>query len=423
MSRNQFASVFLSLATSTLLLLGCQKQSAEPATDEPTIDEPTTNAPNLRPLTAAERSTVGSANDFAFRAFAALRSRTIAAENLCISPLSVSAALTMAYNGADGSTKAAMKETLGFTPQTDAEVNGSYKSLFELLTGIDKKVTFTTANSIWHGKQYQLATPFVQQNHTSFGATVQAVDFALPTAKDAINSWVSGKTQGKISDIIQQTSADDVMYLVNALYFKGSWTYRIDPQLTRPAPFTLEDGQSKTVNMMRLTKGKYLRYADAQQQVIDLPYGNRQYSMTLVVPRGQTTLASVASRLTGAQLSTWLAGADTTSLELRLPKFRLEYEKQLNDALTSMGMGVAFTNQANFSRMLAGNATNLKISAVKHKTYLDVNEEGTEAAAVTSVGVITTSVPQPVEVNRPFLFLLREKSSNAILFIGQVTNP
>jgi serpin B len=145
--------------------------------------------------------------------------------------------------------------------------------------------------------------------------------------------------------------------------------------------------------------------------------------MTLVVPQGQTTLTNVASRLTGAQLSTWLAAADTSRLELRMPKFRLEYEQELNDALSKMGMGVAFSNQANFSRMLAGNSSGLSISAVKHKTYIDVNEEGTEAAAVTSVGIVNTSVPQVVEVNRPFLFLIREKASNTILFIGQVTNP
>ncbi|WP_426060978.1 serpin family protein [Hymenobacter sp. B1770] len=413
MFRFQLTSVFLSLSASALLLLGCQKQAVEPAA---------TNVPDLRPLTNAERSTVSSANDFGFRAFSSLRSGA-AAENICISPLSVSAALTMAYNGADGGTKAAIKETLGFTTHTDAEINDSYKSLFELLTGIDNKVTFTTANSIWHGQQYPLATPFVQQNQASFGATVQAVDFTSTTAKDAINNWVSSKTQGKISTIVRQTNADDVMYLINALYFKGNWTYRFDPQQTRPAPFTLESGQPKTVEMMSLTKAKYLRYADAQQQVIDLPYGNRQYSMTLVVPQGTTTLANVAGRLTGAQLSTWLAAADTSRLELRLPKFRLEYEQELNDALTKMGMGVAFSNQANFTRMLAGNSGNLAISAVKHKAYVDVNEEGTEAAAVTSISIVVTSLPQVVEVNRPFLFLIREKASNAILFIGQVTNP
>lgn len=403
----------LGVVASTLLLGACQKY----------VDAvPTAPEVAMRPLTAAEKSTVSSANDFAFRAFARLRS-TAAAENMCVSPLSISAALTMAYNGADGSTKADMKKTLGFTPQTDAEINDSFKSLFELLTGIDKKVNFTTANSIWHGQQYPLAAPFVQQNQAAFGATVQSLNFGLPTAKDAINNWVNTKTQGRISSIVKQTRADDVLYLVNALYFKGSWTYRFDPQQTRPAPFALENGQTRTVDMMRLPKGKYRHYADGQQQLIDLPYGNRQFSMTLVVPQGSTTLSEVASRLTQPQLTAWLAAADTTTLELRLPKFRLEYEQELNDLLTQLGMGVAFSNQADFSRMLAANSGGLSISSVKHKTYLDVNEEGTEAAAVTSIGIIRTSVPPVVQVDRPFLFLIRERESNAILFMGQLTNP
>jgi serine protease inhibitor len=403
--------VFLRFAAGALLLAGCQK---EPVTPD--------NFPKLRPLTAAEVSTVGSSNDFAFRSFAALR-QGAEGNNLCLSPLSVSAALTMAYNGADGSTKADMKQALGFAPQTDAEINESFQSLFALLTGLDKRVTFTAANSIWHGQQYQLAAPFVQQNQTYFGATVQGVNFSSPTAKEAINGWVKDKTQGRITSIVEQTQAADVMYLVNALYFKGAWTYPFDARQTYTAPFHKEDGSTTNVNMMRQAKANYLHYADDRQQVIDLPYGNGQFSMTLVVPQGETTLAEVAQRMTRTQLDTWLAAAYTSDQELQLPKFKLEYAKQLKDVLTQLGMGVAFTEQANFGRMLVGSPKGLFISEVKHKTFLEVNEEGTEAAAATSVGMVTTSLPRALVVNRPFLFLIREKSSGAILFIGQLTNP
>ena len=404
-------TVLLGLAASALLFTSCQKEPVSPPDTAPTV----------RALTDAENATVNSANDFAFRAFGTLRNAA-AADNLCISPLSISAALTMAYNGADGSTKADMKQTLGFTPQTDAEINESFRTLFSLLRGIDPAVTFTSANSIWHGQQYQLATTFAQQNQAAFDARVQAVDFGSAQTKDLINNWVSAATQGKISTILDETRPDDVMYLINALYFKGSWTSRFDPLQTRAGQFFPEGRPATTAQFMNLNKGKYYRYADAQQQVIDLPYGNRQFSMTLVVPQGQQTLADVTGRLTRTQLSTWLAAADSTRLQLQLPKFKLEYEKELKEALTQLGMGVAFTGQANFRRMLASNSNGLVISKVKHKTYLDVNEEGTEAAAVTSVGIINTSMPQIVQVNRPFVFLIREKSSNAILFIGQVTN-
>lgn len=404
----------LRLLAGTLLLTACQKSDVSVPDDNRKGTPP-------RPLTTAERSTLTSANDFAFRAFGALRTAAPAA-NLCISPLSISAALTMAYNGADGVTKADMKQTLGFQPQTDTEINEAFQSLFAMFQGLDPQVTFTTGNSIWYGQQYQLQAPFVQANQTYFGATVQPVAFGAPATTTLINNWVNTQTRGKIPTIVDGTTTDDVMYLINALYFKGTWTYRFDPRNTRAGLFYPETGAPVSKDFMSLTTGRYRRYQDAQQQVIDLPYGNRQFSMTFVVPQGQSTLASVAGRLTRPQLDTWLAAADTTGLELRLPKFRLEYEKELRESLTQLGMGSAFSN-ADFSRMLAGGGTGLAISSVKHKTFLEVNEEGTEAAAVTSVQIGTTSsLPQFVQVNRPFLFLIREKSSGAILFIGQITN-
>ena len=401
------------LLATFVALVACQKQEVAAVAPAP-----------VRPLTATERNTVASSNDFAFRAFDKLRAAA-PADNLCISPLSISAALTMAYNGADGTTKAALKQVLGFQPQTDTEINESFQSLFGMLGGLDPRVTFTTGNSIWHGQQYQLQASFVQANQKYFGATVQGVNFGLSTTKDVINNWVNAQTRGKIPTILDATGSDDVLYLLNALYFKGAWTYRFNPQNTRPGSFILTNGTAVTKDFMGLTNGRYRRYVDAQQQIqlLDLPYGNRRFSMTLVVPQGQNTLASVASRLTRSQVDAWLAATDSTDIELRLPKFRLEYERDLKDALTQLGMGVAFSGQANFSRMLAGGPADLAITKVKHKTFLEVNEEGTEAAAVTAVGIGVTSAPPVALVNRPFLFLIREKSSGAILFIGQVTNP
>ena len=192
--------LLLSAAASAVLLTACQKPSIDPAD----------NQPNVRPLTDGERNTVNSANDFAFRAFGALRGKA-PADNMCISPLSISAALTMAYNGAEGSTKADMKQTLGFAPQTDTEINQSFQSLFVLLRGIDRQVTFTTANSIWYGQQYQLQAPFVQQNQTYFNAHVQGVNFASSLTKNIINSWVSTETHGKIPSILNSTDPGDVM--------------------------------------------------------------------------------------------------------------------------------------------------------------------------------------------------------------------
>jgi serine protease inhibitor len=408
--------VFLPLLAGAFMLTSCQKEESVPEA----------NTPNLRPLSSAERQTVSSANDFAYRAFGKVR-QAAPGDNLCLSPLSISAVLTMACNGADGSTKAAMKQTLGVTAQTDQEINESYKSLFALLTGMDKKVAFSVANSLWYNQQYQLKAPFVQTNQTYFGATVQGVDFSSSLAKSSINNWVADKTQGHIPSIIDQTTADDVLYLLNAIYFKGTWTYRFDQSQTKQEAFHLENGSSKNVNFMVLKQGRYLRYGDAQQAVIDLPYGNRQFSMTFVVPQGTATLADVAGRLSSPQLATWLAKADTASQELHMPKFKFDYTKTLNQTLSQLGMAEAFSNQANFSQMLASGPKALTISEVKHKTFLEVTEEGTTAAAATSVGIVTTSVtpqpPLPLRIDRPFMFLIRERSSNTVLFVGQLTNP
>ena len=406
------STTLLSMAV-VVLFVSCQKDSA---------NFPKDNTPNLRPITVQEAKTVTSSNNFAFRLFGALQPEQ-PNQNLFVSPLSISSALTMAWNGADGTTKAAMQQTLGFSPQTDEEINQSFKSLQELLTGLDKQVNFTTANSIWHAQQYELQAAFVQQNKNYFDATVQKLDFNSPTAKNTINDWVKDKTQGKINDIVQEIRQDHVMFLVNALYFKGTWTYPFDKKLTQKAPFRQENGSTSQVDFMTLKNGKYLYYQDASKQIIDLPYGNRQFSMTIIVPNGQHTVSNLTQELNADQLASWLTKADTAKLELRLPKFKLEYKKELQETLKQLGMGEAFSEKANFSRMIAGTTSNLAISEVMHKTFLEVNEEGTEAAAATSVGIVVTSLPPTIQVDRPFIFLIREKSTNAIIFIGQLMNP
>ncbi|WP_026463549.1 serpin family protein [Adhaeribacter aquaticus] len=405
--------IFLGLTGMLFSFASCQNDLATPEQN---------NTPDLRPLTNQEAKTVESSNDFAFKVFSAIRQKE-ERQNIFISPFSISSALTMAYNGADGATKAAMQEALGFAPQTEEEINQSFKSLNELLNGIDKKVTFTSANSIWHTKTYQLQAPFVQKNKTYFGATIQGLDFAAPGTKTTINNWVKEKTQGKIESIVEDIHSGHVLFLINAIYFKGAWTYTFDKKLTQKLPFTKEDNSTSSVDFMTLKDGKYLYYQDATKQLIDLPYGNRQFSMTILVPKGQNTVSSMAANLNSTQLASWVKSADTTRLELKMPKFKLEYKKELKEALTQLGMGNAFSISADFSRMIEGKAGGLAISEVKHKTFVDVNEEGTEAAAATSVGIVLTSLPPSILVNKPFIFLIREKSTNAILFIGQLMNP
>ncbi len=407
MNLNPFKFLSITLA-SAVILSSCQKEMAD-------------NSPSVRPLTEQETKTVASSNEFAFRSFAQLSAEDNE-KNIFISPLSISMALGMTYNGADGATKEAMRQTLGFVLTSDEDINHSFKNLDVLLKGIDKKVVFTSANSLWHSNRYKLQEPFVKTNQDYFNATVQGLDFSSPAAKDRMNDWVKSKTNGKIEKIVEDVTPRHVLFLINAIYFKGTWTYPFDKKLTKPEPFRLENGSTVTHDFMTLQNGKYLYYQDATKQIIDLPYGNQQYSMTIVVPKEQHTVRDVVEELNGANLASWLSEADTSKLELHMPKFKLEYDKKLNDLLEQLGMGVAFSENADLSRMVEGQA-NLAISEVKHKTFVEVNEEGTEAAAATSVGIIRTSLPPTIRIDRPFIFLIREKSSNAILFIGQLMQP
>lgn len=379
------------------------------------------NTPNIRPLTVQEQKTVSSSNDFAFRSFAEL-SREAQEDNIFISPLSISMALTMTYNGADVETKEAIRQALGLELSSDEEINKSFKDLAVLLQGIDKKVIFTSANSLWHSNMVRLQGPFVQTNKTYFDATVQGLDFASPAAVDQINNWVKNKTNDKIDKIIEEIRRDQVLFLINAIYFKGTWTYPFDKSLTKPGQFQLENGSSITHDFMSMKKGEYLHYRDNSVDMIDLPYGNEQYSMTIVMPSGDNKVQDIIPLLNPTSLNTWLAQGQKIGKELQMPKFKMEYEKQLNAMLIKLGMGVAFTGGANFSRMIEGHS-NLAISEVKHKTFVEVNEEGTEAAAVTSVGIELTSMPSAYRVDRPFVFMIREKSSGAILFIGKLMQP
>lgn len=402
-----------------ILLFSCQKEVVNPP--ENNIPDNTISIPGPSPAKVQETKLVTSTNNFAFNIFNTLRSED-PSKNLFISPLSIASSLTMAFNGANGTTKETMRQVIGFGQQTDQEINKSFEDLQRLLFSLDKNVVFTSTNAIWHDENLALQDAFVQQNKTAFDATVRGLNFKSPTAINTINDWVKESTQGKIPSIIQEIKKDEIMFLINAIYFKATWTYPFKLNLTDKSNFYKEDGSIASVDFMTLTNGKYLYYSDADKQVIDLFYGNRQLSMTLILPDEKSKVSHIIRDLSSSKLSEWLSKADTSGATLRLPKFKMEFEKELNHPLTVMGMGNAFSaDKADFGKMVLGISRDIAISKVVHKTFLDVNELGTEAAAATNTGTFTTSFP--LTINRPFVFLIREKSTNAILFIGQLMNP
>lgn len=371
-------------------------------------------------LTAEEKEKVLTDNKFAFK----LLKETVAADdadkNIMISPFSVSVALSMTSNGANGSTLEAIRKSLGSEGLSEDAVNSYYSKVVKDLPLLDPTTNINIANSIWYKQGFTPLPTFLKTNEDSFNARSEALNFSDPAAKDKINGWVNSQTKGKIPTIIDNIPSDMVMYLINAVYFKGSWKYTFDKSKTATGSFKLNNGQT-VPKMFMSGKIKLNAAITPTANAYELLYGNGKYSMVIVLPAATTTLNDYIASMTDEK---WLALSEAMQereLPIKIPKFKFSYEKELKTPLTNMGMGLAFSGQADFTRI--NSAGGLLISEVKHKTFIDVNEEGTEAAAVTSVGIELTSAPMEYLVNRPFLFAIREVNSGLILFTGLIRNP
>ncbi len=376
----------------------------------------------IRPLSQAESKIISSDNDFGLGLFNRL-SESEPEKNVFISPLSVSMALGMTLNGAEGSTREQMMATLQKQGLSEEAINGSYRSIIDLFSNLDPKVNLNLANSIWYRNGFEVLPAFLEVNKSSFDAEVAALDFSHEGSKDVINDWVDEKTNGLIDKIIDHIAEDVVMYLINAIYFKGDWTYQFEEEKTVNAPFNNRNNSRPDVPLMNLFGS--VPYANtAEVSLIDLPYGDSLFSMTIILPHEDARLEEIAENLTTDSWDRWIASLEPTNLDVFLPRFKLEYEKKLKDVLAELGMSEAFeANAADFSRITPNQ--NLYLSNVVHKSFVEVNEKGTEAAAVTVVEVSVTSIgeePASFRVDRPFLFAIREQHSGAILFIGKVLN-
>lgn len=371
-----------------------------------------------RQLTAAEQQLVTASNGFAFRLLREVN-RGEAGRNVFLSPLSASLALGMTANGARGPTLDAMRAALGFGQLSLSEIDRSYRGLIDLLTELDPKVDIRLANAIWYRAGFPLESAFADTTRRYFDARVSALDFRDPASVRTINGWVSQSTRGKIDEIIDGAIPGDVMlYLMNAIYFKGSWTDRFDPASTRDAPFTSGDGARSTVRMMSRS-GRYGYARSPDYEMLDLPYGKGAFSMTVILPGPGKDADELLASLDADAWTQAIGRLAPTSLEVSLPRFKLEYRKSLSAALEALGMGLAFTPASDFTGISSADPW---IDEVLQKTFVEVSEEGTEAAAVTSV-VMVTSMPPSFRADRPFLFALRERFSGTILFIGKIEKP
>ncbi len=376
-----------------------------------------------RELSLAESNLIEADNRFALKLFREIN-REVGDSNIFISPLSVAMALGMTLNGASGTTEQAMIETLELSGLTRESVNEAYRTLIDLLRTLDPNVEFLIANSIWHAQNRIPAQEFQTVNQQYFDAEISALDFGDPSAANTINDWVNSSTNGKIEKIIEGSiPAGIIMYLINAVYFKGDWTYQFDKNRTRDATFRLVDGSTTTVDMMSQEGEVDIRIAWHDGILVaELPYSGDAFCMTILMPDEAGQIGSVVDDLTDTNWDRWISGLGPGEMHVSLPKFTLEFELALNDALKALGMEVAFNPmEADFTRMYPEGG--VWIDTVLHKTFVEVNEEGTEAAAVTSVSMMEVSAPAALTVDRPFLFLIRERFSGTILFMGKVMDP
>ena len=374
-----------------------------------------------RALTTSEQAVIAASNVFGLD----LAARVAAADtrpNVVLSPLSASMALGMTLNGADGATFDAMRGALGFGSLTQAEINASYRGLIDLLTDLDPNVRFEIANAIWANEGVPFHQAFFDAVAAAFDASSESRDFADPATLAAINAWVEDHTDGLIDTIVEQLDPALVMLLVNAIYFDGAWTTQFDPQDTRTQLFTRENASTVNVDMMSLTDVEVPVGFGATYAAVELPYGGQAFSMVLVLPHSGTSARDFLATLDAGAWDALTAGLAPRNFDLlSMPKFTLTYDAFLNDALQAMGMDPAFKPGADFTRM-SPIGDQLCIDFVRQKTFIEVDERGTRAAAVTAVGVGVVSFSGFV-VDRPFVFAIRERLSGTILFIGVVGDP
>jgi len=414
----------ISVALCALSLITCRAAVRDAGHDGDGVAQPIEiTRPNN---TATMNSNLAAAsNAFGFDLFQQLRRQEMN-KNVFFSPLSVTVALAMTYNGAAGETKNAMARALKIEGMNNDELNRASADLLKTLKSSDPKIELDIANSLWARAGMRFKEDFLARNRQFYGAEISTLDFNSPQSAATINQWVSASTKGKISQIIDKIEPQQVMFLINAVYFKGQWQKRFEKALTSEQPFHLLGGQKKPVQMMTQS-GNYLYHRGNKFQAVSLPYGKGGVSLYLFLPDEGSSLDEFLKGFSFQKWEELIKNFRDTPGEVKLPRFKLDYEKTLNDPLKAVGMGVAFNQrEADFSGIRP--ERDLYISQVKHKAVVEVNEEGTEAAAATSVGIAITSVREPREpfsfvADRPFLMAIRDSRTGAILFMGAVMEP
>jgi serpin B len=412
MKKINFKSAIAFLVILPLTILSCNKESVETVPADPVPIN----------LTADQIALISSENSFAFDIFKRVIENSTESENIIISPLSISSALSMTLNGASGATRIAMLDALRMSGLTPEVINNSYKDLTEALLNVDKRVLISIANSVWTEKNFTVKKPFTDILTQYYNAESKSFDITDPLVPNQVNSWIESKTNGLIKKMIDRLDQDTKMLLINAIYFKGKWNSQFDKEKTVQGSFYKSDGVTVQVPMMKQTS-EYKIYNGEGYTLAEFPYGQANFVMDILLPDDRNGIKSIMPLINDNSYKGWISLRSERKTDVTFPKFKYGYKKGLNDILTGMGMGIAFTDNADFSNI---SDIDLLISIVKHQAFIETNEEGTEAAAATIVGISTTSMPAGpyiLNIDHPFLYIIREISTNSILFMGKVGDP
>lgn len=398
--------------------LGCRLASADKMPGNP-LDVPPAITTTTHADTPVDTALVDADNDFGFRLFGMLAKQG-SGKNLFMSPSSIALALDMVSNGARGDTRQELMQALGMKEIGMDGMNRANAALIASLKAPDPRVQLSIANALWAKPGLTIKPDFLQVSKQFYGAEVYPL-----RSEQEVNAWVSRHTNQKIKQMVSAEEVHDAStILIDAIYFKGLWTEPFKPTDTKPQPFTLLNGSSKMVPMMHQSS-EYSYYQKNGLQAVSLPYGKQRMNMVVILPDRKADYPALLGRIHAAdwkQLSTLFRRTEGT---LALPRFRTEYEADLNSALKELGMKTAFQAGADF----AGIAPGLKIDHVKHKAFLEVTEEGTEAAAATSIHQGATAAPPSPEkpfqmvVDHPFLCLIVDSDTGAVLFLGSIVDP
>lgn len=395
-----------------LFLLSCSKKEDNTVTQPVPID-----------VTEAQAILIESGNEFAFDVFDRVVQNAQPGQNLMISPLSISFALSMTLNGAAGETRDAMMEALRISGIGMETLNKSYKALTEALLNVDKKVLISIANSVWTEDNFEVKKAFIDILASYYDAESKPFDIDDPSAPGLMNKWIEEKTNGLIREMISQLPDNTVMLLINAIYFKGQWKLQFDESLTVDEVFYRTANSRVTVPMMKKKK-EYKVFVGNGFKIAEFPYGQGNYVMDVILPDEKEGFNSTLALINSNDYELWVDQMAEQEIEVSFPRFKYGFKESLSDILSDMGMGIAFTDNADFSNI--SGQYDLLLTDVAHQTFIETNEEGTEAAAATVVTVGVTSMPPPpleFRMDHPFMFIIRETSTNSILFMGRVSDP